>query len=135
MTFAVVTDALIDESRVRFEVESQANGAAVVFLGIVRNHDEGRDILSLDYQAHPDAERILRECCEQVSSDTGLVVAAAHRVGSLQIGDVALCAAVGSAHRKESFEACQLLVDRIKTEVPIWKKQHYLDGESEWVGL
>lgn len=132
---AVVTDAEIDEAAVRSGVESPASGAVVVFSGVVRDHDDGRDILSLDYQAHPDAQRILAECCAAVSEQTGLRVAAAHRVGHLEIGDVALYAAAAAAHRREAFDACELLVERIKSTVPIWKRQYFVGGQSEWVGL
>ncbi len=131
----IITDQAIDDAAIRRAVESPASGAVVVFSGVVRNHDGGNDIRSLDYQAHPDAERILLECCAAVSAETGLAVAAAHRIGHLDIGDVALYAAVSAAHRREAFEACELLVERIKSSVPIWKRQHFTDGESEWVGL
>jgi len=133
--FGIVTDQPIDDAAVRRAVESPASGAVVVFSGVVRNHDGGNDIRALDYQAHPDAERILLECCTEVSAETGLAVAAAHRIGHLEIGDVALYAAVSAAHRREAFHACELLVERIKSTVPIWKRQYSADGASEWVGL
>lgn len=132
---ATITDAAIDEGIIRAAVELPSSGAVVVFSGVVRNHDEGLDILSLDYQAHPEAQRILAECCAAVAAETGLSVAAAHRVGHLAIGDIALSAAASAAHRREAFDACELLVERIKSTVPIWKRQHYKDGHSEWVGL
>lgn len=132
---ALITDKAIDENAVRESVESAASGAVVVFHGVVRNHDGGEDVLSLDYQAHPDAERILAECCAVVSKETGLAVAAVHRIGHLEIGDVALAAAAAAGHRREAFEACELLVERIKATVPIWKRQHFTNGSSEWVGL
>ena len=132
---AVITETVIDDDAIRRAVESPSSGAVVVFSGVVRNHDGGRDILSLDYQAHPSAQEILAECCAAVAAETGLLVAAAHRVGHLAIGDVALYAAAAAAHRREAFDACELLVERIKSTVPIWKRQHYTDGASEWVGL
>ncbi len=132
---AVVTAEPIDEEAVRRFVESPASGAVVVFSGVVRDHDQGRSILSLDYHAHPDAQRLLAECCEEVATATGLRVAAAHRIGSLQVGDVALYAAVAAAHRKEAFTACEQLVEQIKTTIPIWKRQYFPGGVSEWVGL
>ncbi|MBX3089937.1 MAG: molybdenum cofactor biosynthesis protein MoaE [Cryobacterium sp.] len=135
VTFAIITDQPIETGPIDAAVQSRSSGAVVTFNGVVRDHDGGRDIRSLDYKSHPDAEKILRECCETVAAETGLLVAAAHRVGHLEIGDVALYAAVSSAHRGEAFEACKLLVDRIKSTVPIWKKQHFQNGESEWVGL
>ena len=132
---AVVTAEPIDEAAVRAAVGAETSGAVVVFLGVVRNHDAGRDVLSLDYQAHPDAERFLAECVRRIADDTGLAVAAAHRVGELHIGDVALVAAASAPHRADAFDACERLVDLIKQQVPIWKRQHFTDGVSEWVGL
>jgi molybdopterin synthase catalytic subunit len=111
------------------------HGAVVVFTGVVRNHDGGQSVSALEYQSHPDAERFLRTVCEEVAASTGLPVAAVHRVGSLTVGDLAVVAAVAAPHRAEAFAACAELVERIKHEVPIWKRQNFADGASEWVGL
>ena len=116
-------------------VLDSANGALVTFCGIVRDHDHGLAVTIHDYQAHPDATRFLEECCRQIAASFGLRVAAAHRVGSLQVGDTALIAAVAAPHRAEAFEACEQLVELIKKQVPIWKRQHLADGATEWVGL
>jgi molybdopterin synthase catalytic subunit len=135
VALASVSDVRLDEAAVRDAVGAASDGAVVVFLGVVRDHDGGRPVTALEYSAHPDAERFLRECCERVAASTGLRVAAAHRVGALKVGDVALIAAVASAHRREAFLACASLVDEIKAGVPIWKRQRFSDGDSEWVGL
>ncbi|WP_157002286.1 molybdenum cofactor biosynthesis protein MoaE [Agromyces laixinhei] len=132
---AVVTTEPIDEAAVRAAVEAETSGAVVMFHGVVRNHDGGREVLALDYRAHPDAERFLAECVRRIADETGVAVAAAHRTGELRIGDVALAAAASAAHRAAAFDACQRLVDLIKQQVPIWKRQHFADGVSEWVGL
>ncbi|WP_139416558.1 molybdenum cofactor biosynthesis protein MoaE [Agromyces laixinhei] len=132
---AVVTTEPIDEAAVRAAVEAETSGAVVMFHGVVRNHDGGREVLALDYRAHPDAERFLAECVRRIADETGVAVAAAHRTGELRIGDVALAAAASAAHRAAAFDACQRLVDLIKQQVPIWKRQHFADGASEWVGL
>ncbi|AWB96930.1 molybdenum cofactor biosynthesis protein MoaE [Agromyces badenianii] len=132
---AVVTAEPIDEAAVRGAVESDSSGALVIFSGVVRDHDGGRGVLSLDYRAHPEAARFLAECVRRIADETGVAVAAAHRVGELRIGDVALVAAASAAHRAEAFDACERLVDLIKQRVPIWKRQHFADGASEWVGL
>jgi molybdopterin synthase catalytic subunit len=116
-------------------VRASANGAVVSFSGVVRDHDGGRSVSALEYQAHPEAERFIAECCRQVAASTGLRVAAVHRVGALEIGDTALVAAVAAPHRREAFEACAELVELIKQRVPIWKRQRFRDGVSEWVGL
>ena len=132
---AVIATEPIDESAVRAAVESAASGAVVTFHGVVRDHDGGRGVRALDYKGHPDAERFLADCVRRIADETGVAVAAAHRVGELQIGDIALFAAASAAHRAEAFDACERLVDLIKQEVPIWKRQHFSDGVSEWVGL
>lgn len=133
--FARVADAVIDEAAVRAAASSPENGAVVVFHGIIRNHDGDRGVTSLEYSAHPDAEQFLARLVAAEQDASGLQLAAVHRVGTLHIGDVALVAAAGAAHRKEAFEAIERLVERIKAEVPIWKRQHFVDGESSWVGL
>ncbi|KQZ08918.1 molybdenum cofactor biosynthesis protein MoaE [Agromyces sp. Root1464] len=133
--YAVVSDRPLDEAAVRRAVESDASGAVVMFCGVVRDHDGGRGVRSLDYRAHPEAERFLADCVRRIAEETGFAVAAAHRVGDLAIGDVALFAAAGAGHRAQAFDACERLVELIKQEVPIWKRQHFDDGVSEWVGL
>lgn len=132
---ARVSDEPLDPALVDAAVSGPEHGAVVVFTGVVRNHDGGQSVSSLEYQAHPDSEVFLRRCCEKVAASTGLPVAAVHRVGTLTVGDLALVAAVAAPHRAEAFAACAELVERIKQEVPIWKRQHFADGASEWVGL
>jgi molybdopterin synthase catalytic subunit len=133
--FATISDTTIDAAAIEDFVMAAEHGALVTFRGIVRNHDHGLAVSALDYQAHPDAQRFLEDCCRQVAAETGLRVAAAHRVGSLVVGDTALVAAVAAPHRREAFEACAHLVELIKAQVPIWKRQHLADGATEWVGL
>ena len=134
-TYAHVSDEPLDEATVRAAVEGPDCGAVVVFAGVVRNHDDGQPVTALDYQAHPDAERFLRVCVEDERALTGLRLAAAHRVGALKIGDAALIVAASASHRPAAFEAVERLTQRIKDEVPIWKRQHFESGSSEWVGL
>jgi molybdopterin synthase catalytic subunit len=135
VAIAVVTDAPVDAGEVEAAVLTRADGALVTFRGVIRDHDSGHAVTRLEYSAHPDAEAFLRAACERVAASTGLVVGAVHRVGALDIGDVALVAAVAAPHRAEAFAACSELVDVIKAEVPIWKRQHSPDGTTEWVGL
>ncbi|MFD4294531.1 molybdenum cofactor biosynthesis protein MoaE [Rhodococcus sp. NPDC058505] len=132
---AAISDRPLDAAAVDAAVAGPEHGAVVLFSGVVRNHDEGQSVSALEYSAHPDAETFLRRCCEQVSAESGLPVAAVHRVGPLAVGDLALVAAVAAPHRAEAFAACALLVERIKAEVPIWKRQHFDGGVTEWVGL
>ncbi|MES2092968.1 MAG: molybdenum cofactor biosynthesis protein MoaE [Actinomycetota bacterium] len=132
---AAITSDAIDETRLEQFVMDAGQGALVTFRGVVRNHDHGLAVSSLEYSAHPDAARFLQDCCITIAAETGLRVAAVHRVGCLEVGDVALVAAVAAAHRGEAFAACEHLVDLIKQTVPIWKRQHLVDGAAEWVGL
>ncbi|MBC2643621.1 MULTISPECIES: molybdenum cofactor biosynthesis protein MoaE [unclassified Rhodococcus (in: high G+C Gram-positive bacteria)] len=132
---AQISDQPLDPAVVDAAVTGPEHGAVVVFTGVVRNHDGGQSVSALEYQSHPDAERFLRTVCEEVAASSGLPVAAIHRVGSLTVGDLAVVAAVAAPHRGEAFAACAELVERIKHEVPIWKRQKFADGASEWVGL
>jgi molybdopterin synthase catalytic subunit len=131
----LITDRDIDASAVESAVLTDRDGALVTFRGIVRNHDHGETVSALDYEAHPDAGRFMAECCETIARETGVRVIAVHRVGSLVVGDTALVAAAAAAHRHDAFDACERLVDLIKTTVPIWKRQHLAEGTTEWVGL
>ncbi|MFJ4650662.1 molybdenum cofactor biosynthesis protein MoaE [Nocardia sp. NPDC088792] len=130
---ARISDQPLDPTEVEKAVSGPEHGAVVVFTGKVRNHDEGQDVSSLEYSAHPQAEQFLRRICADVAATAGLPVAAVHRIGSLTIGDLAITVAVAAPHRAEAFSTCALLVDRIKHEVPIWKRQLFADGMSEWV--
>jgi molybdopterin synthase catalytic subunit len=133
--YALISDQPLDRSALEAFVTSHADGAVVTFEGVIRDHDHGSGVSALDYEAHPDAQAFLRAVCEEVAASSGLRVAAAHRIGHLAIGDVALIAAVASPHRADAFATCAHLVDLIKERTPIWKRQHLDDGVSEWVGL
>lgn len=135
MGYALITEEPIDQAAVKAAVESDTSGALVMFHGIIRNHDGGQSVNSLDYSHHPQAQDFLQKIIDEEEDRTGLKLAAVHRVGPLNIGDAALVAASAAAHRKEAFDAIENLVERIKAEVPIWKKQHFTSGSSEWVGL
>ncbi|BBZ77706.1 molybdenum cofactor biosynthesis protein MoaE [Mycolicibacterium anyangense] len=116
-------------------VGNDAAGAVVAFAGVVRNHDGGRDVVRLEYSAHPLAEQTLFEVLAEVAGTaTGVrAIAASHRIGALQIGDAALVAAVAADHRGAAFETCARLVDTIKERLPVWKHQFFVDGTDEWV--
>lgn len=135
MSYALITDHPIDEDAVKMAVQSETAGAIVLFHGIIRNHDGGQAVNSLDYSHHPEAQKFLEKILVEEEARTGLHLAAVHRVGALAIGDAALVAASSAAHRREAFDAIENLVERIKAEVPIWKRQHFSSGSSEWVGL
>lgn len=116
-------------------VTDRGAGGTVLFIGTVREADDGRDVTSLDYEAHPSVAEVLRTVAEKVAADTALrALAAVHRVGHLEIGDVAVVVAAAADHRQEAFAACRQLIDDLKREVPIWKHQRFDDGGEEWVG-
>jgi molybdopterin synthase catalytic subunit len=133
--FARVTEDPIDVETLHRAVATDHDGAVLTFLGVVRDHDAGRSVRSLDYSAHPEAADFLAAVLTEETARTGVRLAAVHRVGSLAIGDAALVTVAASPHRGEAFDALEHAVDRIKAEVPIWKRQHFTDGESSWVGL
>jgi molybdopterin synthase catalytic subunit len=115
-------------------VEHPRAGARVVFCGVVREHDEGRAVASLEYEGHPSAQDVLAEIAAGIAEDPEvLALAVSHRVGTLDVGDVALVAAVATAHRREAFDICARLVDDVKHRLPIWKRQVFADGTDEWV--
>jgi molybdopterin synthase catalytic subunit len=123
----------VDE--VRAAVATPAAGAIALFAGTVRDHDGGRGVARLSYSAHPSAQAELRRVAEKVAAGFGvLALAAVHRVGDLDVGDLAVVVAVSCPHRGEAFEACRMLIDTLKHEVPIWKHQRFGDGTDEWVG-
>ena len=111
-------------------------GAVASFVGQVRDHDPEADgrVVSLEYSAHPEAERILTEIAARFTVD-GVRVAVSHRVGLLAVGDYALVACVSSAHRAAAFDTCRALVEAVKVELPVWKRQITGDGAHTWVGL
>ena len=122
----------VDE--VRGAVADPAAGAIALFIGAVRDHDHGRGVTRLCYTAHPSGSAELRRVAEKVAASFDIrAVAAVHRVGDLDIGDLAVVVAVASDHRAEAFAACRALIEELKATVPIWKHQIMSDGESEWV--
>jgi molybdopterin synthase catalytic subunit len=112
-----------------------AAGGLTLFVGTVRNHDEDRPVVGLEYSAHPTALGRLEEVANEVAADFDLLgLAAVHRTGSLAIGEAAVVVATAAAHRGEAFDASRALIDRLKATVPIWKHQVYADGSDSWVG-
>lgn len=134
VTHVAVVDAALDLDTHEAAVADRRAGAVVTFQGVVRDHDHGRGVTLLEYEGHPTAETVLREVAEEIAADPDVyAVAVSHRVGTLKIGDVALIAAVSSAHRAAAFAACARLVDEVKARLPIWKRQVFTDGTDEWV--
>jgi molybdopterin synthase catalytic subunit len=131
---AVVERALSVDEHAEL-VSNVAAGAVVTFSGVVRNHDGGRGVEELEYSGHPSAERVIRQVADEVAARaTGVrAIAVSHRIGPLRIGDVALACAVAADHRQEAFQVCAELVDEVKRQLPIWKRQVFADGTDEWV--
>jgi molybdopterin synthase catalytic subunit len=122
----------VDE--VRAAAAEPMAGAVVLFIGAVRDHDHGRGVTGLSYSAHPSAVTELRRVAEKIAASYSVLsIAVLHRTGDLQVGDLAVVAAVSAAHRGDAFAACQALVDELKATVPIWKHQFFTGGDSEWV--
>jgi molybdopterin synthase catalytic subunit len=125
----------LDVSEVLAAVGDERAGGAVLFVGVVRDHDDGRDVTGLEYSAHPTALARLREVTDGVAAAYGVrAVAAVHRTGPLAVGEAAVVVAAAAPHRPDAFEASRALIDRLKAEVPIWKHQLFADGTDEWVG-
>ena len=130
---ARVVDVTVSVAECSALVTSRASGAVVTFEGVVRDHDEGRGVEALHYEAHPTATEVIREVALAVAeAHPEVAIAVEHRYGDLVVGDVALACAVASAHRAEAFAACSALVDLVKERLPIWKRQAFTDGPDEW---
>ncbi|MFV2102227.1 molybdenum cofactor biosynthesis protein MoaE [Micromonospora sp. LOL_024] len=131
---STVSEVPLDIATHEAAVADRRAGAVVSFAGVVRDHDHGRPVTNLEYEGHPSAEKLLREVADEIADDPDVyAVAVSHRVGPLAIGDIALAAAVSTAHRATAFAACARLVDEVKARLPIWKRQVFADGTDEWV--
>lgn len=130
-----IVDQPIDAEAVTARVASDAAGAVCTFIGTTRDHNDGRRVLRLEYEAYP----------EMAIAEMGRIgdtarqrwpiekIAITHRIGVVPIGEASVVIAVSSGHRKAAFEACHFAIDRLKEVVPIWKKEHYEGGEI-WIG-
>lgn len=136
VVLAEVRDDPLSVDEVLEAVRHPRAGAVVTFVGAVREHDHGHVVQALDYSAHPSVTDVLRDVVREVVERHDVIAAAAvHRVGHLEIGDLAVVVAVSAAHRGTAFEAGRDLIDTLKATVPIWKHQVFGDGTDEWVGL
>lgn len=140
VVFARVRAEPLDVTEHQSAVADAGAGATALFIGTVRDHDPDAAgaVARLEYTAHPDAQDAVQRIADEVAGaepSRGIRIAISHRIGSLQVGDLALVAAVSAAHRAEAFEACRELVERVKHEAPIWKKQFGADGSAAWIGL
>ena len=136
VVLAEVREEALGVDEVLAAVRHPRSGGIALFVGVVRDHDHGAAVSALDYSAHPSVTETLRSVCDQVAARHDVTrVAAVHRVGHLDVGDLAVVTAVSAPHRGEAFEACRDLIDTLKSTVPIWKHQQFGDGSDEWVGL
>lgn len=135
MTAFRLSPSELDAGALRLELSDPSCGGLVFFEGRVRNHNEGRVVTALEYEAFAplaikEGERILRQAIERFGVVQALCV---HRVGALDVGGLAVFIGIAARHREEAFSACRHVIDEVKLRVPIWKKEHYADGPSDWV--
>ncbi|HVE62280.1 MAG TPA: molybdenum cofactor biosynthesis protein MoaE [Mycobacteriales bacterium] len=137
-----MTDRLLDVRSTSLSVDEcvaavrrPSAGGIALFVGVVRDSDHDRAVVELEYSAHPDAIAVLEAVADQVTRSHPAVVAlaAVHRVGLLAVGDLAVVVAVSCPHRAEAFAAARDLIEALKAQVPIWKRQLFADGGVEWV--
>ncbi len=130
-----IVGSVIDVTALTARVEHPGVGALSLFLGTVRDHHDGRAVTGIDYEAyHPMAERELATIADETCrAFPGLRLAVEHRVGLLVVGDVSVAIAAAHARRAPAMEAAQQVIETLKQRVPIWKREHYVDGERRWV--
>ncbi|MFZ8758533.1 molybdenum cofactor biosynthesis protein MoaE [Microbacterium sp. HMH0099] len=118
-------------------VEESSSGAVTTFVGRVRDTDPDASdaVVALEYSAHPDAEQALHRIAEDAAAGTDAIVAVSHRIGRLGVGEAAVVIAVASGHRAAAFEVCRTVIETIKTDLPVWKRQVEADGTTAWKGL
>lgn len=134
MRSAIVRDP-IDASALLAEVSQRGNGATLLFLGTVRDMNDGRAVSGMEYTAYEEmAERELgRIVCEAVARCASEDVVVEHRIGALHLGDVSVAIAVAHPHRAPAYDASRYIIEEIKKRLPVWKREAYLDGSSAWV--
>jgi molybdopterin synthase catalytic subunit len=135
VVFAEVTSEPIDTARLMGRVGSSRDGAILLFVGVVRDHNDGRGVSEVGYEAYEEmAKKTLLEIVSEASRELGPVnVAVVHRVGDLGIGEASVAIAVSSPHRAEAYEVSRFVIEEIKKRVPVWKHERYNDGTVEWV--
>lgn len=135
MTWCEVTADPIDTGELLSRVGDPEDGAVALFLGIVRNHNDARPVAGMDYEGYADMAReqlaaIVGEAAERTGSDR---IAAVHRLGTLAVGEVSVAIAASTPHRAEAFDGARYVIEEIKKRLPVWKREHYLDREAEWL--
>ncbi|HKJ02189.1 MAG TPA: molybdenum cofactor biosynthesis protein MoaE [Longimicrobiales bacterium] len=135
MIFTDVTAEPIDPGDVLARVGAHEDGAVLLFLGVVRNHAEGRPVAGMRYDAYEEMARsVLAEIAREASERHGTErIAVVHRVGDLKLGETSVAIAVSTPHRAEAYAANREIIEEIKQRLPVWKNEQYLDGASTWV--
>lgn len=130
-----IRDTPLEVAEVLAVLADDTSGGVTLFVGQVRNHDDARGVDHLEYSAHPTAVTVLQEVADDVAAEFDVsALAAVHRIGRLEVGDIAVVVAVAAPHRGSAFDASRALIDRLKQRAPIWKHQVFTDGADEWVG-
>jgi molybdopterin synthase catalytic subunit len=136
MRIQVSDQPIVASDFVVAEEHSQAHGAHILFFGVVRKENLGRKVVAVAYDAFPPlAETVLREICQEARArwGAGLEFRLMHRTGKLSVGEISLAVSVSSQHRDESYQASRYVIEELKRRAPVWKKEFYEDGESEWL--
>lgn len=130
-----VTTEPLDPTAILGMIGAEEDGAVLLFLGIVRDHNDGRRVSGMRYDAYvPMAEKVLGEIAAEAAARLGTDrIVVAHRIGELQIGEASVAIAVSSPHRAEAYEASRYVIEEIKTRLPVWKEEHYIEGDARWL--
>ena len=131
----VIVDHPIELNELLSSVERRGNGAVLLFVGTVRDVNEGRSVTGIRYDAYREmAESVLSDIIREAAEGReSCVINAVHRIGELTIGEASVAIAVSTPHRAQAFEACRYIIEQIKVRLPIWKFEQYADGETDWV--
>jgi molybdopterin synthase catalytic subunit len=133
--YTALTREPIDVAMLASNVRADSDGAVLIFLGVVRDQNRGRGVTGMEYEAYEDmAASVLREIGMEASRHLGTDrIAILHRTGVLAVGEVSVGIAVSSPHREEAYRASRYVIEEIKVRLPVWKLEHYTDGERSWV--
>jgi molybdopterin synthase catalytic subunit len=135
VTHVAVTQDVIDPQSVLAHVGAAEDGAELLFLGTVRDHNDGRPVRGVHYESYQQmAEEVLAQVAQEAAATLrGGSVAVVHRVGELQVGEVSVAIAVSSPHRAEAYHASRYVIEEIKKRLPVWKQERYTDGDERWL--
>ncbi len=135
MTFSAIVQEPIDPAHVLTLIGANQDGASLLFLGVVRDHNDGRSVGGMRYDTYEEmAAEVLSEIVDEAARSAGTDrVACVHRIGELEVGEVSVAIAVSSPHRAQAYDASRYVIEEIKKRLPVWKKERYSDGAEEWV--